>query len=56
MTASPHPWSAFFDPGQHVGFVRVTARPASLRAEFVAKVAYDPDGEFSVIDGVTLQR
>ena len=53
---SSNPWSAFFDPGQHVGFVRITALPASLRAEFVAKPAYDPDAEFRVLDQLTLLR
>ena len=48
--APSQPWSAFFDPGRHIGYVRVTAFPTSLVAEVVGKEAYVEAGEFGAID------
>lgn len=53
---APGAWTAFFDPGRHVGYVRVTAYPSRLQADLVAKEAYVADSPFSVVDTVTITR
>lgn len=53
---SSKPWSAFFDPGRHVGYVRVTAFPTQLVAELVAKEAYVDTSELAVFDRFVVMR
>jgi len=53
---SSNPWSAFFDPGRHTGYVRVTAFATSMVAELVAKEAYVEASEVGVIDRFVVTR
>ena len=53
---SSNPWTVFHDPGQYVGYLRVTATDARLLGEFVAKEAYRETADFSVVDRFELTR
>jgi hypothetical protein len=53
---SSNPWSAFFDPGRYVGYVRITAFPTRLVGELVAKEAYVETSELEVIDRFVVTR
>lgn len=53
---APSPWTAFFDPGRYVGYLRVTARPWVLRVELVAMEAYLADSPFGIVDAVSITK
>ena len=51
-----NPWTAVFDPGRLVGYLRVHATPETLVGEFVAKEAYEQGAAFAVRDRFEIAR